>query len=349
MPGPYFMGHFFCLHEGIEMKTFAHSITVFILWFCFALPAVHAATELPSWNDSASKEKIMSFVQKVTQQGSADYVPPEERIAVFDNDGTLWTEQPAYVQLVYLIDRIKALAPQHPAWKNQQPFKGILENDMHAVAATGNQGLMAIEHAADAGMTTDDFKTSVTQWLQTARDPRFKRPYTELVYQPMLELLSYLRANGFKTYIVSGGGTDFMRPWVEKTYGIPPEQVIGSTDQVKFEMGKDGKPRLIKQGVINFIDDGDNKPVAINRYIGRMPILAFGNSDGDLPMLQYVSSGSKTNLVLYLHHDDAEREYAYDRQSAFGRLDKGLDEAHRHGWPVVSMKKDWNTVFPASQ
>lgn len=331
------------------MTKLTRSIATLILLTLCVVNSALAAADLPSWRDSAAKERIVSFVQKVTQQGSADYVPAEQRIAVFDNDGTLWSEQPAYVQLVYLLDRVKALAPHHPEWKNQQPFKGILENDMRAVAATGNQGLMAIEHAADAGMTTEDFKASVTQWLQTARHPRFNRPYTELVYQPMLELLSYLRANGFKTYIVSGGGTDFMRPWTEKIYGIPPEQVIGSTDKVKFDIGKDGKPRLIKQGVINFIDDGDNKPVAINRYIGRMPIFAFGNSDGDLPMLQYVSAGAKNALVLYLHHDDAQREYAYDRKSSFGRLDKGLDEAKKQGWPVVSMKSDWNTVFPQSQ
>ncbi|CAM3866573.1 HAD family hydrolase [Rahnella bruchi] len=320
-----------------------------LLFISLACQQVFAATVLPSWNDSATKTKITDFVQKVTLEGGADYVKPEERIAVFDNDGTLWTEQPAYVQLVYLMDRIRVLAPQHPEWKNQQPFKGILENDMKAVAATGDQGLMAIEHAADAGLTTEAFKKNVSAWLETARDPRFKRPYTELVFQPMLELLSYLRENGFKTYIVSGGGTDFMRPWAEKTYGIPPEQVIGSTDKVKFEIDKNGHAQLIKQGVINFIDDAENKPVAINRYIGRMPLMAFGNSDGDLPMLQYVASGTGPHLVLYVHHDDAAREYAYDRQSSFGRLDKGLDEAAKKGWPVVSMKTDWKTIFPDVQ
>ncbi|MBP2199858.1 HAD family hydrolase [Pantoea cypripedii] len=324
-------------------QTWAIALTLCIF---FAFQSVHAATDLPSWNNSSAREKIIAFVQKVTHEGDAGYVKPEARIAVFDNDGTLWTEQPAYVQLVYLIDRIKTLAPQHPEWKNQQPFKGILENDLHAVAATGNQGLMAIEHAADAGMTTDAYQANVLQWLATARDPRFKRPYTELVYQPMLELLDYLRANGFKTYIVSGGGADFMRPWTEKIYGIPPEQVIGSTDNIKFERNKQGQPQLIKQGAINFIDDGENKPVAIHRYIGRMPILAFGNSDGDLPMLQYVSSAPGTRLVLYLHHDDPDREYAYDRKSSFGKLDKGLDEAREKGWPVVSMKTDWKVVFP---
>jgi len=345
------MNHFVRQH-GRDIRKVLRFITAFILFIVLAGQVTRAATEpaaLPSWNDSLTKSKIIDFVQKVTTQGGAEYVKPAERIAVFDNDGTLWTEQPAYVQLVYLIDRIKTLAPQHPEWKNQQPFKGILENDLHALAATGNEGLMAIEHAADAGLTTEEFRKNVSDWLATARDRRFKRPYTELVYQPMLELLSYLRANGFKTYIVSGGGTDFMRPWAEKTYGIVPEQVIGSTDKVKFEIDKNGQPQLIKQGVINFIDDGDNKPVAINRYIGRMPVLAFGNSDGDLPMLQYVSSGPGPNLVLYLHHDDAEREYAYDRQSSFGKLDKGLDEAAKKGWPVVSMKADWKTVFPDAQ
>ncbi|QGY31648.1 HAD family hydrolase [Pantoea cypripedii] len=326
---------------GKQIWAIALALCVF-----FALQNAHAATDLPSWNNSSAREKIIAFVQKVTHEGDAGYVKPEERIAVFDNDGTLWTEQPAYVQLVYLIDRIKTLAPQHPEWKDKQPFKGILENDLHAVAATGNQGLMAIEHAADAGMTTDAYQANVLHWLAAARDPRFKRPYTELVYQPMLELLNYLRANGFKTYIVSGGGADFMRPWTEKVYGIPPEQVIGSTDNITFEQDKQGHPQLIKQGAINFIDDGENKPVAIHRYIGRMPILAFGNSDGDLPMLQYVSSGPGSRLVLYLHHDDADREYAYDRKSSFGKLDKGLDEARAKGWPVVSMKTDWKVVFP---
>lgn len=364
MKGPVQAGPVFSDDEGNEMTHFVRffgryaggsprliaACVLFIFLACqTAAAATDPATELPSWNDSSTKSKIIDFVQKVTHEGGAEYVKPEERIAVFDNDGTLWTEQPAYVQLVYLIDRIKTLAPQHPEWKTRQPFKGILENDMRAVAATGNEGLMAIEHAADAGLTTDEFKQNVTKWLDTARDPRFRRPYTELVYQPMLELLSYLRANGFKTYIVSGGGTDFMRPWAEKAYGIPPEQVIGSTDKVKFEIDKNGHAQLIKQGVINFIDDGDSKPVAINRYIGRMPLLAFGNSDGDLPMLQYVSSGTGPNLVLYLHHDDAGREYAYDRKSSFGKLDKGLDEATKKGWPIVSMKSDWKTVFPELQ
>ncbi|WP_174352255.1 HAD family hydrolase [Serratia proteamaculans] len=328
-------------------------VTTLILLVFLSLPMVSVATEqnaaLSSWSDSAAKSKIVDFVKKVTDVNGSDFVKPEERIAVFDNDGTLWTEQPAYVQLIYLMDRIKELSPQHPEWKNQQPFKGVIENDMRAVAATGNQGLMAIEHAADVGLTTDEFKQSVLKWLDTARDPRFKRPYTELVFQPMLELLNYLRANGFKTYIVSGGGVDFIRPWAERVYGIPPEQVVGSTDKVKFEVDKKGQPKLIKQGVINFIDDGDNKPVAINRFIGRKPILAFGNSDGDLPMLQYVASGQGPNLVLYLHHDDAEREYAYDRKSSFGKLDKGLDVARDKGWPVVSMKKDWTSVYPEAQ
>ncbi|MBB6116198.1 phosphoserine phosphatase [Rahnella inusitata] len=341
------MNNFVCTFSGNKRTT--HLLAAFILFLFVVCQQAVAAKILPSWNDSAAKTRITHFVQQVTLEGGADYVKPEERIAVFDNDGTLWTEQPAYVQLVYLMDRIRVLAPQHPEWKNQQPFKGILENDMKAIAATGNDGLMAIEHAADAGLTTEAFRKNVSAWLETARDPRFNRPYTELVYQPMLELMSYLRENGFKTYIVSGGGTDFMRPWAEKTYGIPPEQVIGSTDKVKFEIDKNGHAQLIKQGVINFIDDAENKPVAINRYIGRMPLLAFGNSDGDLPMLQYVSSGAGQNLVLYLHHDDAAREYAYDRKSSFGRLDKGLDEAVKKGWPVVSMKNDWKTVFSDAQ
>lgn len=325
-------------------------IMVFALFVLLSGQMARAATDpaaaLSSWNDSVARTQIIDFVKRTTQEGGADYIKPAERIAVFDNDGTLWSEQPVYFQLIFLMDRIKELAPQHPEWKNQQPFKGILENDMHAVAATGNEGIMAIEHAADVGLTTVEFREKVQHWLDTARHPRFKRPYTDLVYQPMLELLDYLRASGFKTFIVSGGGTDFMRVWTEKAYGIPPEQVIGSTDKVKFEISKGGVPRLVKQGVINFIDDGAEKPVAINRYIGRVPVLAFGNSDGDLPMLQYVAANSLPNLELYLHHDDAEREVAYDRKSAIGKLDKGLDEAAAKGWLVVSMKNDWKTVFP---
>jgi phosphoglycolate phosphatase-like HAD superfamily hydrolase len=305
------------------------------------------ADVLPSWNESPARAKIIDFVARVTREGGPDYVRPAERIAVFDNDGTLWSEQPRYFQLAYILDRVRALAPQHPEWKTRQPFKALLAGATKAALATGEKGLLALIGAVNEGVSVEEFEASVLDWLKTARHPRFNRPYTELVFQPMLELLGYLRANGFKTFIVSGGGIDFMRPWMEQVYGIPPEQVVGSSGAAKFGLGKDGRPTVIKQGKINFIDDGPGKPVGIQRFIGRRPIFAFGNSDGDLQMLQYVAAGSGPRLALYVHHDDAEREYAYDRKSSIGKLDKGLDEAAANGWPVVSMKRDWKTVYPA--
>jgi hypothetical protein len=284
---------------------------------------------LPSWNEGAVKNSITDFVSRVTTQGGADFIPAEQRIATFDNYGTLWCEQPVYVQVAFALDRIKAMAPQHPEWKTTQPFKAILDRDMKALAASGEKGLL-----------------TVLDWTASARHPRFNRPYTELVYQPMLELLAYLRANGFKTFIVSGGGIEFMRPWVEKVYGIPPEQVVGSSGDVKFQMGADGKPELLKLAKIEFVDDGPGKPVGINRFIGRRPIFAFGNSDGDLQMLQWTAAGEGARFAGIVHHTDAEREYAYDRQSKVGKLDKALDEAAAKGWPVVDMKRDWKTIFP---
>lgn len=300
---------------------------------------------LSAWNDGAAKTVITGFVARVTTPGGPDFVPPEQRIAVFDNDGTLWCEQPTYVQAAFANDRIKALAPGHPGWRMKQPFKGVLEGDAKAVAASGEKGLLQILAATHAGMSTDAFRDAVLDWIKAARHPRFNRAYTELVYQPMLELLAYLRANGFKTFIVSGGGVEFMRPWAEQAYGIPPEQVIGSSGVTRLEAGPNGSPRLVKLAKMEFVDDGPGKPVGINRFIGRAPILAFGNSDGDLEMLRYVAAGGGARLALYLHHDDAEREYAYDRVSRVGKLDKGLDEAAARGWPVVSMKRDWRRVF----
>jgi phosphoglycolate phosphatase-like HAD superfamily hydrolase len=301
---------------------------------------------LPSWNEGAVKKSITDFVARVTTQGGANFVPPAERIAVFDNDGTLWCEQPVYFQVAFAFDRIKAMAPEHPEWKTTQPFKALLDKDMKALAASGEKGLLQIVAATHTGMTTDEFSKAVVEWTATARHPRFNRPYTELVYQPMLELLAYLRANGFKTFIVSGGGVEFMRPWMEKVYGIPPEQVVGSSGEVKFQIGADGKPELMKLAKVEFVDDGPGKPVGINRFIGRRPIFAFGNSDGDLQMLQWTTAGEGARFAGLVHHTDAEREYAYDRQSKIGKLDKALDEAAAKGWAVVDMKQDWKTVFP---
>ncbi|MGM4886050.1 HAD family hydrolase [Tardiphaga sp. 11_C7_N12_6] len=323
-----------------------------LLALLFALSVIDVAAAQPStdplqsWNDGAVKKSITDFVSRVTTEGGPDFVPIAERIATFDNDGTLWSEQPAYFQAAFAIDRVKAMAPQHPEWKKQQPFKALLDGDMKALAASGQRGMLQIVAAVHSGMTTDEFSKSVVEWIATARHPRFGRPYTQLVYQPMLELLAYLRANGFKTFVVSGGGVEFMRPWMEKVYGIPPEQVIGSSGVVKFEMGADGKPALRKTPKIEFVDDNQGKPVGINRFIGRRPIFAFGNSDGDLQMLQWTAAGEGARFMGIVHHTDAEREYAYDRQSKVGKLDKALDEGIAKGWTVVNMKQDWKTVFP---
>jgi phosphoglycolate phosphatase-like HAD superfamily hydrolase len=273
-------------------------------------------------------------------------VAPELRIATFDNDGTLWCEQPFYFQLAFAFDRVKAMAPQHPEWKTKQPFKALLEHDMKALAASGEKGLLAIVAATHSGMSVEEFSKEVLEWTATARHPRFKRLYTELVYQPMLELMTYLRANDFKTFIVSGGGIEFMRPWTEKIYGIPPQQVVGSSGVTKFELKPNGSAELLKLPKVEFIDDGPGKPVGINRFIGRYPIFAFGNSDGDLQMLQWTAAHPGARFMGIVHHTDAEREYAYDRNSRIGRLDKALDEAKKRGWTVVDMKADWKTIFP---
>jgi phosphoserine phosphatase len=309
-------------------------------------PASAQGTDpLPSWNDGATKQSIVTFVSRVTTQGGPDFVPVDQRIATFDNDGTLWIEQPMYIQLAFILDRVKALAPQNPGWKTKQPFKAVLDGDMKALAASGEKGLMQLMAVTHAGMTSEGFAKIVSAWLATARDHRFKRPYTELVYQPMLELLAYLRANGFKTFIVSGGGIEFMRPWTEKVYGIPPEQVVGSSIKTRFEM-QDGRPVLFRLPEINFIDDKVGKPLGINAHIGRRPLAAFGNSDGDLEMLQYATLSGGPRFGLLVHHTDAEREYAYDRKSHFGKLDKALDAAAVNKWTVVSMKTDWKKIFP---
>ncbi len=307
-----------------------------------------AADPLPSWNDTAPKKAILAFVERVTKKGSPDFVPVPERIATFDNDGTLWSEQPMYFQVFFLIDRVKALAPQHPEWKKQEPFASLLEGDIKGATASGEKGLMQLLAATHAGMTTEEFTRAVTDWIATAKHPKTGRPFPEMVFQPMLELLAYLRANGFKTFVVSGGGIEFMRPWTERVYGIPPEQVLGSSGKLKFEM-RDGTPVLVKLPEVDLIDDKEGKPVGIQLHIGRRPIAAFGNSDGDLQMLQWTTAGAGPRFALIVHHDDATREFAYDRESHIGKLDKAWDEATTKGWTVISMKDDWATIFPPAK
>ncbi len=303
---------------------------------------------LASWNDGTAKQQVLDFVSRVTDPQSPDFVPEPERIATFDNDGTLWAEQPAYSQLLFVIDRVTALAPEHPEWKTTQPFQAVLEGDMKALAAGGEHGLLELVMATHAGMTTAEFEAVLNNWLATARHQTTGKPYTEMVYQPMLELLAFLRANGFKTFIVSGGGIEFMRPWTEQVYGIPPEQVVGSSIVTAYEV-RDGVPVLVRQPKIDFIDDKAGKPVGINSHIGRRPIAAFGNSDGDFQMLEWTTAGDGVRLGVLIHHTDAEREGAYDRDSHFGRLDKALDEAPQRGWVVVDMKEDWGRVFPGAK
>jgi phosphoserine phosphatase len=319
----------------------------FIALFFLSTTVVGAQGILPSWNETQSKRDIVSFVERTTRADSPDYVAPAARIAVFDNDGTLWSEQPMYVQVAFMIDRIKALAAENPSWITQQPFKAVLENDSEALRKAGDKGLVQLFLATHAGMSSDEFHAIVLDWLKTARHPQSGRPYTEMVYQPMLELLDYLRENGFKTFIVSGGGVEFIRPWAQSTYGIPPEQVVGSSLKGKFEM-KDGRATVTHLPEINFVNDKAGKPVAIDLHIGRRPVMAFGNSDGDLEMLQWTSSGQGARFGLIVHHTDNVREVAYDRDSSIGKLNVALDQANQYGWTVVDMKSDWRTVFPSN-
>jgi hypothetical protein len=321
-----------------------HAALLLIVVILVSTPA-GAADPLPSWNDGGSKQSIFRFVDKVTREGSPDFVPPAERIAVFDNDGTLWAEQPMYFQFFFVLDRIRELAPRHPEWKTQEPFASVLKGDMKAVLAGGEHVADQLVMATHAGMTSEEFEKAVSAWIATAKHPQSGRRLTEMVYQPMIDLLSYLRANGFKTFIVSGGGIEFMRPWSERVYGIPPEQVIGSSIKTKFEL-RDSKPVLVRLPDMNFVDDGPGKPVGIQAHIGRRPIAAFGNSDGDLQMLQWTAAGPGARFCLYVRHTDPVREWAYDRTSHIGRLDKGLDEARIRGWTVVDMKADWKRIFP---
>ncbi len=312
----------------------------------FGATANAAADPLSSWNDGASKKAILEFVAAVTDKNGKDYVKPSDRIATFDNDGTLWVEHPMYSQLYFLFDRVKELAPKHPEWKTTQPFKALLAGDMKTVMASGEKGIVEMVMATHTGMSADQFTRIATQWIETAKHPRFKRLYTELVYQPQLELMSYLRDNGFEVFIVSGGGIEFMRPWTERVYGISPAQVVGSSIVTEFQI-KDGKPVLMRTPKINFIDDKKGKPVGIYQHIGQRPILAFGNSDGDIQMLEYTTAGDGRRLGLLVHHTDAAREYAYDRKTHVGTLDKGLDMATANDWIIVDMKRDWNQIFPA--
>jgi hypothetical protein len=332
----------------IRIEQIRGALLALIAGLLIAAPALAQTDPLPSWNDGPTKQAIVSFVEKVTEEGGPDYVPPDDRIATFDNDGTLWLEQPMYVQLAFALDRVKALAPEHPEWKDEQPFKAVLESDMKTVAASGEKGIAELVMATHAGMTPADFQKIVSDWLATAKDKRFKRGYTKLVYQPMLELLAYLRDNGFTTFIVSGGGIEFVRNFSEPVYGIPPAQVVGSSIKTKYEI-VDGEPALMRLPEMNFVDDKDGKPVGINQHIGQRPLAAFGNSDGDFQMLEWTTAGEGPRLGLIVHHTDAEREYAYDRDSTFGRLDKALGAAVENGWIVVDMKNDWKTIFPPEE
>lgn len=311
----------------------------------FLATTAFAADPLLSWNDAQSRQAIVQFVEKVTREGSAGFVPTEERIALFDNDGTLWAEQPLYFQALFAFDRVKQLAPQHPQWKTTEPFASVLRGDLKGALAGGEHALLELVMATHTGMTTEEFDNIVQEWITTARHPTTGKLYTEMVYQPMLEMLAYLRANGFKTYIVSGGGIEFMRPWTERVYGIPPEQVIGSSIKTRFEL-REGRPVLARLPEINFIDDKDGKPVGIHQHIGRRPLVAFGNSDGDLQMLQWTSAGDGARLGVIIRHTDAKREWAYDRESSIGRLDKALDDAGANGWVVVDMRRDWKRIYP---
>ncbi|MGA9237792.1 HAD family hydrolase [Robiginitalea sp.] len=340
--------------KGIK-NTFVLFLLIALAWSCRNQEAKTVAPEsevavlaedpLPSWNEGPSKAAITAFVEKVTTQGSPSFVPEEDRIATFDNDGTLWSEQPMYFQFTFALDRIRAMAPDHPEWSDKQPFKALLEGDMEAVMKEGEPGLIKLLMASHTGMTGDEFEASVLDWIQTARHPKTNQPYTSMVYQPMLELLEYLRDNGFTTFIVSGGGIDFMRPWAEGVYGIPSHQIVGSSVKTQFDYN-DGNPVLRKIPEVNFVDDKDGKPVGIDQHIGKKPIFAAGNSDGDLQMLQYTASNPQGAFMLYVHHTDGEREWAYDRDSHIGRLDKGLDQAMADGWTVVDMAEEWKVIYP---
>ncbi|MFO1090953.1 MAG: HAD family hydrolase [Hyphomicrobiales bacterium] len=330
----------------MNRRELTHLLGLSVAAGVLGLPPIAQAADdpLPSWRDGTARQAILDFVLRSVTPGDG-FIPPEERIAVFDNDGTLWCEQPIYVQFAFALDRIKALAPNHPEWKTTEPFKSVLENNIPGIVAGGEKGVVEIIAASHAGNTTEEFTRTVSDWIATARHPKFNRPYTQLVYQPMLEVLAFLRQSGFETWIVSGGGVEFMRPWTEPVYGIPPQQVIGSTVRTKFEV-RNGVPVIARLPDVEFVDDKAGKPLGINRAIGRRPVAAFGNSDGDFEMLQWTTASGPRRLAMIVHHDDAEREYAYDRTSSVGRLARALDAAPEQGWTVISMKNDWLRVFP---
>jgi hypothetical protein len=319
-----------------------------LLGFAAAVASARADDPLPSWNDGPAKTAIVEFVGRVTKEGGPQFVPVDERIATFDNDGTLWCEQPMYVQAAFVFERLRTLAPMHPEWKTKEPFRSVLAGNLKEIITRGEKGLIDVVMATHAGMTPEEFEAIVADWLRTAKHPRFHELYTQLAYQPMLELLAYLRANGFKNFIVSGGGVEFMRPWTQRVYGIPPERVVGSTIKTKFEM-RGGQPILLRMPEVEFVDDSTGKPIGINKFIGRRPIAAFGNSDGDLEMLQWTTAGDGPRFGLIVHHTDGKREYAYDRDSLVGHLDKALDQAPKQGWTVVDMKQDWKVIFPSGK
>lgn len=309
--------------------------------------AVTVTDPLPTWNDGASKKAIIDFVTKVTKEGSLDFIPIADRIACFDNDGTLWSEQPMYFQLAFALDQVKTLAPLHPEWKNKQPFRALMEGDLKTALAGGEKALMEIVMVTHSGMTTEEFDKTVNDWMLTAKHPKTRQPYTKMIFQPMVELLNYLRANGFKTFIVSGGGVDFMRAWVEEAYGIPPDQVVGSSAKVKYEVRNDGTCVLIKLPELNFIDDKEGKPVGIHQYIGKRPVFTAGNSDGDYEMLQWTTTATGyPRFGMIIHHTDSVREWNYDRASQIGHLDRGLDDAAKYNWILVDMKSDWKRIYP---
>jgi len=320
-------------------------VVVLLLSACAATRTDPLSEALPSWNQGPARQSILDFVADVTRAGGPNFVPAEQRVAVFDNDGTLWSEKPTYFQLLFILDRVRALAAEHPEWRSEQPFQAVLENDMASLAASGEHGLFELINATQAGMTSDEFESIVSDWMAAARHPVSGRPYTEMVFQPMLELMDYLRSNGFDVYIVSGGGIDFMRPWVDDVYGVPPENVVGTTMELVYQDTADG-PVLVRQGKIHFINDKAGKPVGIHRFIGRRPLIAVGNSDGDYEMLKWTTSGNGRRLGVIVHHTDAEREWAYDRASNEGHLERALDEAASAGWVVIDMARDWRVVYP---
>ena len=332
-----------------SVQVLASYVVALALFFFLAVPQASAQADLQFWNEGTAKERIIRFVESVTHEGSPDYLPPEQRVAVFDNDGTLWAEKPVPFEFMFALDEVKRIIKANPTLKEKEPFKSIADNDLQNLASMGKTAVAQIMALTHADMTTDEFSQRVENWINSAKHPKRGVRYTDLVYQPQLELLDFLRKNGFKTYIVSGGGIEFMRVFAEKIYGIPPERVIGSSGKVEYRLDEKGKPYLFKQAEMEFVDDGPGKPVAINHFIGRQPVIAVGNSDGDLQMLQYTMGGSAPHLAIYIHHDDAEREYSYDRTDKLAKLDRGLDQAAADDWLVVSIKRDWMSVFSQAE